>query len=70
MPVEQSQAYCATCQRMVLVQRAAPNHLIHALVTLFTCGFWAVVWAIVALNKPHWRCGMCGTRPEAAMLRG
>lgn len=69
MPMQQSQAWCATCQRMVLTQRAAPNHLIHALVTLFTCGAWAIVWAIVALNTPAWRCSACGTRPDPARLQ-
>ncbi len=69
MPIEHSQAHCATCQRMVLVQRATPNHLIHALVTLFSCGAWAVVWAIVALNKPAWRCGVCGSTPSPLVMR-
>lgn len=24
------------------------NHILHLLVTLFTCGFWVIVWAIIA----------------------
>lgn len=60
MPREQSQRYCATCDRVVLVQRAVPNHLIHALVTIFTCLTWGVVWIAVSMRERPWRCAFCG----------
>lgn len=25
-----------------------PNHILHLLLTLFTCGLWAIVWIVVA----------------------
>ena len=61
MPIEQSQAYCQVCQRSVMVERAAPNHLIHALVTLFTCFTWGIVWIFVSLARKPWRCKFCGS---------
>lgn len=26
-----------------------PNHVLHLLLTIFTCGLWAIVWLIVAI---------------------
>jgi hypothetical protein len=60
MPSEQAQLFCVTCQRYVLVQRPVPHHLVHALVTLFTCGGWGIVWLILSLGKSPWRCAYCG----------
>jgi hypothetical protein len=45
---------------MVLIQRSVPNHLIHAIVTLFTCGFWVFVWIVASLRHSPWRCTFCG----------
>jgi hypothetical protein len=28
-----------------------PNHVLHALLTVFTCGFWAPIWLFVALSN-------------------
>jgi hypothetical protein len=60
MPTEDSQAYCARCERMVLTQRALPQHLIHALATCATCGIWAPVWLGVSMRTKPWRCTTCG----------
>jgi YD repeat-containing protein len=27
------------------------NHVLHALITIFSCGLWAIVWAILALTQ-------------------
>jgi hypothetical protein len=60
MSLSQAQLYCQTCQRWVLSQRPAPNHLIHAIVTLFTCFVWGIVWLFAALNTKPYRCPHCG----------
>lgn len=60
MPLAQTQLYCTVCQRYVLASREAPSHLIHALVTLFTCCVWGIVWIIAWLNTKPWRCPHCG----------
>lgn len=30
--------------------RQDPLHLLHAVITLFTCGLWAIFWIIIAYN--------------------
>jgi hypothetical protein len=39
------------------------NHVLHFLVTFFTCGLWGLVWFILSVqahNSPH-VCAICGT---------
>lgn len=60
MPIEQSRAYCPNCQRYVMAERPVPNHLVHALVTVFTCLVWGIVWILVSLAKNPKRCKFCG----------
>lgn len=58
---EQAQRYCHTCQRPVLATRTKPNHVLHFLVTMFTCGLWAFVWLFISLAaREPWRCQVCG----------
>lgn len=58
------QAYCPTCGQHRLAEKESLDgviHLIHALITLFSCGFWAVVWIIHAVSASGpWRCSQCG----------
>jgi hypothetical protein len=34
----------------VIVYGHRPNHTLHAIVTLFTCGLWGIVWIVIALT--------------------
>lgn len=34
----------------VLVQGQPINHVLHAIITFFTCGLWGIVWIILALT--------------------
>lgn len=34
---------------VVVLPPAGPNHLIHLILTLVTCGLWAPVWLLVAI---------------------
>lgn len=62
MPSEEESAYCKECRQNVLCRRQVPNHLVHALVTLFLCGTWLPVWFLVAVfGKGKWRCAYCGS---------
>lgn len=59
----ESQAYCDYCKCRVVTKRRAPNHTLHAILSLFLCGFWLPVWGAITLllaNGP-WRCKTCGT---------
>ena len=63
MPTEEWQTYCPHCERIVLGRRETPNHLIHFLIFFFSCGLWAIPWALFtwgSKNKPF-LCTICGT---------
>jgi hypothetical protein len=32
--------------------RTGPNHALHAVLTVFTCGLWGIVWLILAVANP------------------
>jgi hypothetical protein len=53
---------CDNCGRQVLVRMETPNHILHLLICLFCCGWWLVVWFILAMsaNSKGWRCSRCG----------
>lgn len=54
-------APCEHCQQWTQHYRDAPNHVMHILLTLLTCGIWAPVWLIAAMGGVrHWRCCRCG----------
>ncbi|MCZ4557962.1 hypothetical protein O4215_20585 [Rhodococcus maanshanensis] len=38
----------------IVVTGSKVNHVLHLIITLFTCGFWAIVWIILAfVQKEH-----------------
>lgn len=40
----------------MLASRHKPNHVLHFLITFFTCGVWGFVWLFIALAaRPPWR---------------
>lgn len=39
-----------TTQNAVLVQGRRPNHVLHFLITVLTCGLWVFVWLLVAVG--------------------
>jgi hypothetical protein len=62
MSVSQASRWCASCGGSVLATRQGPNHLLHLVLTLFTCFMWAPFWAMVALTPRAWRCSRCGRK--------
>ena len=63
MGTEEWQTYCPTCKENVLGRRETPNHLLHFLITVLTCGMWIFIWAAMALSaggRPF-HCPHCGT---------
>ena len=63
MGTEESQTFCPTCKQNVLGRRETPNHILHFLISFFTCGFWLFVWALLAASagREPYRCTRCGT---------
>ena len=62
MGFAEQQGFCSACNRKTLIRQQTPNHILHLLITLGTCGFWAIIWLfLVAFGEP-WRCHECGHR--------
>lgn len=60
--MDQTQKHCRTCQRSVLAQRKGVNHVLHLLLTVFTC-VWGFVWGwLMLFGGGAWRCSVCGRR--------
>jgi hypothetical protein len=66
--VEEWQTWCPNCQRPVLGRRDTPNHILHFLISFFTCGLWVVAWIILAVSatRAPYRCSICGTPGQNA----
>lgn len=64
MAQEQWPLYCERCRGVTPHIRNNPDahHVVHALLTIFTCFAWSIVWLIFALaTKPTpWVCSRCG----------
>jgi hypothetical protein len=56
-----TQKYCKSCCCRSLAERPDTNHILHFLITMFTCGLWVVVWFILAMQGGRFRCSKCGT---------
>lgn len=58
---KQASRYCPHCQSRVLAVGTTPNHMLHLVLTLLTCGLWGVVWLLVVVGKiGGYRCVKCG----------
>jgi hypothetical protein len=56
--------YCQNCQQHRLFRATIqkPNHVLHAILTIFTCFLWGVVWLLAAnsVTSSLYRCTVCG----------
>jgi hypothetical protein len=68
MAAEQATGFCKSCNKQSLLQREKTNHILHFLLTLFTCGAWVVVWALLSIKIGGWRCAVCGTLTNRKLL--
>lgn len=68
MTMQEATGYCKRCKERVLIRRIITpkaNHVLHFLITLCTCGLWALVWMLAGMQggkKQSWRCSKCGGR--------
>lgn len=58
--MEQSAFDCPRCRTQVMASRKTTNHVLHLLLTMFTCGAWVIVWFLASLRCGGWRCTRCG----------
>jgi hypothetical protein len=67
MAIEEASGYCDYCQRPVLGRRQGLNHVVFALLSLFSCGLFLIVWAVLAIlhSGDQYACPTCGSRVRA-----
>lgn len=69
MSIEYIGGYCETCKANRKLERKAPNHILHLLLTIilgiFTAGIgaiiWIIVWILVSIRFGGWICSTCGS---------
>lgn len=64
MPIRQLQLQCAKCDAVMPHNQPTPNHVVHAIVSVFLIGLWIPVWIFIALGsgKDVATCVKCGNR--------
>jgi hypothetical protein len=62
--MRQLQLQCAKCDAVLPHNQQTPNHVVHALVSLFLVGLWIPIWIVIALGsgKEPAACVKCGNR--------
>lgn len=61
MGEERGNGWCEQCNAQRMVARKTPNHLLHLILTVLTCGLWAAVWILTSIRFGGWRCTTCGS---------
>ncbi len=62
--------HCENCRDVMPFNKDVANHVLHLLVSIFTCGLWVIAWAIIALSSGEMRCGNCGNTLGAGKREG
>jgi hypothetical protein len=53
---------CSVCGRPTTHRQARPNHVLHFLLSISTCGLWLFGWLVAAMGiQRPWFCSACGT---------
>lgn len=61
MPIEEASGFCAYCQRPVLGRREGVPQVLYAILTLFSCGIFGLVWAFHHFfGRGDYACPTCG----------
>lgn len=62
MSMQSASGFCKVCNMRRLIQRPGTNHILHLLMTVLTCGFWAIIWLLSSVKIGGWRCSVCGSK--------
>lgn len=61
-----NQYFCEHCGKHTLFIEDTPNHALHFILTLFTCGGWLIIWFFIAAGSKPWHCCSCGAKPSGS----
>jgi hypothetical protein len=62
MGMDQSSGFCKGCNRTALLARPGTNHVMHAILSVFSLGLWIPIWLLSCIKFGGWRCQVCGVR--------
>jgi hypothetical protein len=56
------QKHCSTCGQPRPFEKKEPNHILHFLISVFTCGGWVIIWLFLSFGNSFEspRCKFCG----------
>ncbi|MCW2957034.1 MAG: hypothetical protein JWO69_1903 [Thermoleophilia bacterium] len=61
MSIQQRSYFCPRCQQQRLFTRQGMNHTPHLLASVFLCGLWLPIWALIAASyNAMFHCSQCG----------
>ena len=55
-------AYCEYCKKQVVARKKGCNHVLHAVLSLLTGGFWLIIWLLCVISCDDWYCTQCGRK--------
>lgn len=62
--MEEASGRCDYCQRPVLGRREGINHVLYAILTLFSCGLFGLVWIVSFFTRGEYACPTCGGKVD------
>lgn len=62
MGFKEAAGFCKVCNRQVMVRAKTPNHVLHFLISAFTCGLWIIPWILMGISSSKYRCIYCGSK--------
>jgi len=69
MPGDMIERFCPACKQLTMwCRRGYPNHVMHAILSIMTVGFWLPVWLIVTIQAGY-RCGRCEATTASSAIR-
>jgi len=69
MAQQEATGFCKVCNKQVMVRRRGTNHILHLLLTIFTAGFWLIIWILCSIKIGGWRCTQCGSKAGRDLLK-
>lgn len=69
MTTQQIMTLCANCRCRTIHLQYQPTHVMHAILTLATGGFWLLAWIVVAAQCPEPDCTQCASRAKKSWFR-
>ena len=62
--IKQQYQFCSNCNQIMPANSYKVNHILHALLSVLTIGFWIIIWALICLGTldTNFYCVKCGNK--------